>query len=441
MEVFRNKNFELNDLTLPIEKDDKVQQYITNVCKEEIKDIKIDPSKRSPLIKAMSKGDENTVEKLIEEGAPIGGRSGFDKSCQRRTALTFAANTNRVRTTCLILNRAKKDGVKYKDLHPNIAMQKACKRNSFEVGKILMEMELNYTNIYEDGREQPLDRTDKQYKYKDEEASYLHICAFYGSQEMLEALIIKQSEDVNRKDSEGNTPLHLASKNGSITCVILLLKHGAEVNEENNDSNTPLHLASLHGCTTCVTHLIENGARIDETNSKLCTPLLLAIYNAREELVYKLIRGGANVKARDSQGRTPLHIAAQRGRDILLPVLINNGADIDSKTPNEQLTPLMLACKAGSAACVKELIFRGASVNEKDRYRDDAFAIARNEKQDEVLSLVARALRGSKNFKLFDWHNVIDNKLYKSTLTMLDCLIRPEMDKNRGEELYLNKRA
>ncbi|MGC9105409.1 MAG: ankyrin repeat domain-containing protein [Thermoprotei archaeon] len=51
--------------------------------------------------------------------------------------------------------------------------------------------------------------------------------------------------DVNIRDKDGNTPLHLAAWYGYLDIVKFLVEHGADVNARNAEGNTPLHLAIM----------------------------------------------------------------------------------------------------------------------------------------------------------------------------------------------------
>lgn len=381
------------------ERNETIQALIKTILKKDIEEIVVDEEKGDALETAMGEGKAETVKKLLEGGAPIDVWD-WDEKGDIITPLTFAANIDRLDIFCLVLLRAIREGVDDDGMYVNTAMQRACTKNSVLIAKILCKREIDYKDIYDDYAEDPPDKQTK-HTYRDPEANYLHFCAFFGSREVLKLLLEKQSDhmDINQKDSEGNTALHLASKNGYSTCVSLL---------------------------------ILKGAKIDETNKAKRTPLFVAIQNAPEELIYNLIRAGADVNAEDRRGVTPIFMAAIEGRDTLIPILVNNGANVDARNRFYQ-TPLMLACKAGNAAAARELLLSGASLDAKDKSRSDAFTISRNKKQDEALSVIVRAHQGAENFKNLGWHKVLTKELYKSLLTMLDCLIEPELDKNRGQ--------
>ena len=72
------------------------------------------------------------------------------------------------------------------------------------------------------------------------------------------------SIDVNSKNVEGNTTLHLAARFGFIDCVEYLVDNGADVNSENIFKDRPLHYA---GSQEIFDFLIERGAVKDCRNS------------------------------------------------------------------------------------------------------------------------------------------------------------------------------
>ena len=70
--------------------------------------------------------------------------------------------------------------------------------------------------------------------------------------------------NIDQKDSDGNTPLHLAAHSGAADALSCLLKWTHCVNEANNDGQTPLHLgariAMSSGTLRCVRLLCFSGA-------------------------------------------------------------------------------------------------------------------------------------------------------------------------------------
>jgi hypothetical protein len=70
----------------------------------------------------------------------------------------------------------------------------------------------------------------------------MHEAAFKGDTNLVETLI-KAGEDVNAKDSEGNTPLHKAVSGDHVKIVELLIKGGANVNSKNTAGEKPFKIA------------------------------------------------------------------------------------------------------------------------------------------------------------------------------------------------------
>ncbi|CAB0038035.1 unnamed protein product [Trichogramma brassicae] len=121
------------------------------------------------------------------------------------------------------------------------------------------------------------------------------------------------NDDLNRlvqvdaRDNEGNTPLHLALKYNSDQKVAeILLKRGADPNLANAAGCTPLH-------NICEKPQLD----IDDL-----AELFLKITKDQHQVV--------QVDAKDKKGRTPLQCAVATSRSSIVDLLLNNGADLAS---------------------------------------------------------------------------------------------------------------
>ena len=152
--------------------------------------------------------------------------------------------------------------------------------------------------------------------------------------------------DVNAKDEEGLTPLHLAASWGHKEVAELLIDNGADVNAKDIDGWTPLRKAAWHGRKEIVELLIDNGADVNPQDVNGWTPLHQAARNGHKEIAELLIAKdksawrlawpsrsleaeakygsfkGADVNAKDEIGWTPLHWAANNGYKEVVELLM-----------------------------------------------------------------------------------------------------------------------
>ncbi|XP_063312290.1 protein phosphatase 1 regulatory subunit 27 [Pelobates fuscus] len=93
----------------------------------------------------------------------------------------------------------------------------------------------------------------------------------------------------------GMAALHEAVLSGNLECVKLLIKYGADIEQRDENGWTPLHMACSDGHPHIARYLLALGARQDVVNSEGETPSEL-IDSDCEELVqiFKPRGGGAD---------------------------------------------------------------------------------------------------------------------------------------------------
>ncbi|MGL9717885.1 MAG: ankyrin repeat domain-containing protein, partial [Wolbachia sp.] len=133
--------------------------------------------------------------------------------------------------------------------------------------------------------------------------------------------------DINAKDEEDCTPLHLAAGKGYADIVNFLIEKGADINAKDEEDWTPLHLATKNGHIETVKALLEKGAKVDAVDKNGWTSLYLAAWYGHTDIVEFLIAHNASVNAVDKNGRTPLFMAIINDNKEMVKALLEKGAD------------------------------------------------------------------------------------------------------------------
>jgi len=87
----------------------------------------------------------------------------------------------------------------------------------------------------------------------------LHALVLTGNESKLNE-IFKVDTDINEIDSNGRTPLHIASEAGNLQISKLLIMQGANVNIQDKQGYTPLHLAIKSSNNSISKVLASNGS-------------------------------------------------------------------------------------------------------------------------------------------------------------------------------------
>lgn len=136
------------------------------------------------------------------------------------------------------------------------------------------------------------------------------------------------------------TPLMLAVRNNNMKCFEFLLSQKIDLNIKDYEGNTALHLCiSSRHVLTFMERLIASGANVNAQNFKKETPLHLACYldySIRDEVfdnvVTFLLDNGADIHMKDKYKRTPLSFLVHKLSRDLKKRFIDAGADLTCKS-------------------------------------------------------------------------------------------------------------
>ena len=198
----------------------------------------------------------------------------------------------------------------------------------------------------------------------------LHVAACNALPEIAQT-IIEQGADVNAQDKNGWTPLHQTidafpvSNDQKLDIMRLLLDHGADREARNSDHNTPLRLAVCNGQLAAAKVLIEHDASIHARNKDHWTPLHEASYRGYLDIMRLVLEHGADQEAVNQNGSTALHAAACGGQRAAARLLIENGAILDAHNYFGR-TPLHDASCSEFPDVIRLLLERGANIEARD---------------------------------------------------------------------------
>jgi len=142
---------------------------------------------------------------------------------------------------------------------------------------------------------------------------------------IIQSLIDKKA-DLNKQDSDGNTPLHLVmnifSKNPERCSHILelLTMNGVKVNQKNHDHWAPLHTAVRKGQEKGVNAIIKLNKKLADKNLEQFdlniaggiqqwSSLHLAAHASQLQIIVDLTRAGADIFQRNQTNQSARHCA------------------------------------------------------------------------------------------------------------------------------------
>ncbi|XP_006613400.1 rabankyrin-5 isoform X3 [Apis dorsata] len=197
-----------------------------------------------------------------------------------------------------------------------------------------------------------------------DECTPLHLCCQWGLEQVIQTLI-EHDADVNARDVEGKTPIHVAIQNQHSQIISLLLYH----------PNIDLNIRDKKGLTPFATALTFR-------NNKAAQAILERLPKAAEQC--------------DNKGRNFLHTAIQKNDMESILFLMSIQVDVNSRVHDvTQTPPLHLAAVSGNEMLVRSLILAGARVNDTDANRNTALHTAAKAGHASIISAL---LQNNINF-------------------------------------------
>lgn len=133
------------------------------------------------------------------------------------------------------------------------------------------------------------------------------------------------------------------------------------INVKNADEMTALHLAIEAQDAHCVEALLEHGADVEAVDPHDRRPLFIAVRQRQFEAVRIILDQGALTDTM-SQGHTPIHEAAIQGDVDIMELLLSHGADVNALSWDDK-QPLFYAVHFGNVEVVKVLLSHEADPN------------------------------------------------------------------------------
>uniref|UniRef100_A0A674EWY0 Poly [ADP-ribose] polymerase n=1 Tax=Salmo trutta TaxID=8032 RepID=A0A674EWY0_SALTR len=346
-----------------------------------------------PLHNACSYGHFEVTELLLKHGACVNAMDLW-----QFTPLHEAASKNRVEVCSLLLSHAADPTLL--NCHSKSAVDMAPTPELKE----RLTYEFKGHSLLQAAREADMAKVKKtlaleiiSFKHPQTNETALHcaVASPHPKRKQVTELLLRKGANINEKNKDFMTALHVASERAHNDILEVLQKHGAKVNAVDTLGQTALHRAALAGHIQTCRLLLSYGADPaivslqGFTASQMGNEAVQQILNENvptrnSDVDYRFLEAAKagdldtvqqlctpqNVNCRDLEGRhsTPLHFAAGYNRVAVVEYLLHHGADVHAKDKGG-LVPLHNACSYGHYEVAELLVRHGASVNVADLWK------------------------------------------------------------------------
>ena len=141
-----------------------------------------------------------------------------------------------------------------------------------------------------------------------------------GDTDRLEILYGMNHDTLEATNSNGFTPLIIATYRNQLACVKFLIEHNVNVNRSSQEG-TALVGACYKGNLDIIRLLLNNGAEVDAVGSNGSTALIYAVLANNKELVKLLMEYKADPNKKDNKELSSMEYAAKRDKKELVKIM------------------------------------------------------------------------------------------------------------------------
>lgn len=284
--------------------------------------------------------------------------------------------------------------------------------------------------------------------------------AIANDQEDIVQLLLDAGAKVDVKSEDGMTALHYAADDyidGIANKTFdLVLAQRPNLNAKDDQGRTALHILAADGDLEGVKELVAAGADIRVLDEEGNSLLQAAVGSGEMEMVKYFVDSGLDINTKNYAEETLLHSAAQEIDHEMVEYFIDQGLDVNARD-NMQQTPLIMAANSfagggffggardGKVETVKALIEAGADPMAKDDIGRSPIRASVVSSDLEVLNLLLSEIDDPKKVTEFVneagsegntiLHDVMHEGLSADDLAMVKKLVEVGADVNQLNDL------